>query len=106
MTRWHVCRSAWLYLLAACVAAGVAIAQDVAGGRAIDPSSITTPALQGVLGWAILTELSRWRELASSALADLRDGRLKVLHEHLDVDGHPVERRRPTRPRGKDASDA
>lgn len=92
----HVCRSAWLYLVAAVAVAGVAVADDVVGGT-LNPTTITTPAMQGLLGWLILSELGRWRELATAVVSDLREGRLRVLHEHVDVDGTPVERRRPTR---------
>lgn len=110
----HTCVTAWLYVLLALLAVAAAFASDgapVAAGVQVDV--VTQLVMQGGFGALALAELSRWRELGGqllklldSALEDLRDGRMTVRHEHVDAEGHPVERRRPRRVRGDDAPQA
>lgn len=100
----HVCVTAWIYVLTTAVAVAAMAADQIPSTAGFEPEAVTTLGLQGVFGALILAEASRWRDLGSqslrlldSALDDLRSGRMTVRHEHVDIDGHQVERRRPTR---------
>lgn len=102
----HICLAAWVYVALA-VGLGVAMATESIPTQTTSATDISTLVMQGGFGALVLAELARWRDLGAqllrlldSALTDLRDGRMTVRHEHVDVDGRPVERRRPSRGHG------
>jgi len=112
--RRHICVTAWLQIALTVVAVGVAAAGDgTALSQASAATDLGTLALQGGFGAFVLAEITRWRELVAQllrildgALEDLREGRMTVRHEHVDIDGRPVDRRRPRRDRQPNGEDS
>lgn len=104
--RKHFCLTAWLYLILGAAAASIAIAAEGQPESSVPVNEVTQIVMQGGLGAFALAELAQWRNLGAqfinlldAALGDLRSGKMTVRHEHVDIDGHEVERRRPARSR-------
>jgi hypothetical protein len=78
--RWRIGWVALCAFVAAAALADEAVAApvDVVGGA----HALGWPAVTAALGWRLVDELGRWREILARALDDLRRGELPVKVQH------------------------